>query len=88
MGTFLETLLLRDFSIREILWFSLLNGRTSRRKKKVFVRRVVLDIDTIMPGAETGWPFGTSQWVDWDDPDDSVSIWFEEVEARIMEEQD
>ena len=59
------------------------------KKRSLYeLERVVLDIDTIMPGAETGWPFGTSQWVDWDDPDDSVSIWFEEVEARIMEEQD
>src|ERR1700751_4519675 len=32
VGTFIETPMFSDFSTREILWFSLMNGRTSSRK--------------------------------------------------------
>jgi hypothetical protein len=36
MGTLVETALLPDFSTRRILWFSLLNGRTSEQKDGPF----------------------------------------------------
>jgi hypothetical protein len=47
--------------------------------------RVSLDVDRILPGGDqTGWPFGPSEWMDWDDPADTFSVSSELIEAEIM----
>jgi len=49
------------------------------------LQRVSVDVDAILPGGdETGWPFGTSQWMDWDDPTGTFSVSSELIEAEIM----
>jgi hypothetical protein len=49
------------------------------------LQRANLDVDAILPGgAETGWPFGTSQWMDWDDPAGTFSVTSELIEAEVM----